>query len=191
AGCSWLTGTAAMAGDRPGIIRRVFGEGEPQPVVIYESRTVQSVPLAQPVQTQVPPLAQPRLQPQPAGDPVIPASAGTPVITPYSPVQHAAASAPGALPAATAAAPATAPPPPRPPPPPLHPEPPPPPPAPPPVAPPSDPAVRLVNAKHVVIDFELKKVGPSGVSQVELWVTRNGQIWQRQPGLPFSQSPYV
>src|SRR5262245_18086627 len=37
------------------------------------------------------------------------------------------------------------------------------------------PSVQLVNCRSLVIDFELKGLGPSGVGGVELWYTRNGQ----------------
>ena len=37
------------------------------------------------------------------------------------------------------------------------------------------PSVRMVNSKRVTLNFELKDVGASGVSGVELWVTQAGQ----------------
>ncbi len=40
---------------------------------------------------------------------------------------------------------------------------------------PAAPSVRMVNSKRVTLNFELKDVGASGVSGVELWVTQAGQ----------------
>jgi len=51
---------------------------------------------------------------------------------------------------------------------------------------PSDPpapvrqdGVNLVNSKRISLNYELKEVGPSKVSLVELWVTRDGRTWQK------------
>src|SRR5205807_7222696 len=42
------------------------------------------------------------------------------------------------------------------------------------------PPLKLVNSKEVVLEYQLDKVGPSGVGSVELWLTDNdGQSWQR------------
>jgi hypothetical protein len=40
---------------------------------------------------------------------------------------------------------------------------------------------RLVNSKRISLDYELKDVGPSGVSTVELWFTQDGRSWNRYP----------
>src|SRR5262249_50746928 len=53
------------------------------------------------------------------------------------------------------------------------------------------PSVQLVNCRSLVIDFELKGLGPSGVGGVELWYTRNGQTWRKFGGPPQMQSPFV
>ena len=45
----------------------------------------------------------------------------------------------------------------------------------------SQPAIQSVNCRSLVIDFELKGVGPSGVGTIELWYTRNGQIRASSP----------
>jgi hypothetical protein len=37
----------------------------------------------------------------------------------------------------------------------------------------------LVNSKRISLNYELKEVGPSKVSLVELWVTRDGRTWQK------------
>jgi hypothetical protein len=55
----------------------------------------------------------------------------------------------------------------------------------------STPPVQSVSCRSLVIDFELKGVGPSGVGSVELWYTRNGQLWRKYPGAPQTQSPFV
>lgn len=55
----------------------------------------------------------------------------------------------------------------------------------------STPAIQYVNCRSLVIEFELKGVGPSGVGSVELWYTRNGQLWRKYPGAPQTQSPFV
>lgn len=45
---------------------------------------------------------------------------------------------------------------------------------------PNGPAVRMVNTKRIVLNYEVKDVGPSGVSTVDLWFTRDGQSWQKE-----------
>jgi hypothetical protein len=39
--------------------------------------------------------------------------------------------------------------------------------------------INLVNSKRISLNYELKEVGPSKVSLVELWVTRDGRTWQK------------
>ncbi|MCS7046097.1 MAG: hypothetical protein NZO58_07055 [Gemmataceae bacterium] len=46
---------------------------------------------------------------------------------------------------------------------------------------PEAPERRLVNSKRISLNFELKEVGPSGVSAVELWYTLNGRSWNKYP----------
>src|SRR5262249_43710901 len=53
------------------------------------------------------------------------------------------------------------------------------------------PSVQMVNSRSLVIDFELKGLGPSGVGEVELWYTRNGQTWRKFSGAAQSQSPFT
>ena len=53
------------------------------------------------------------------------------------------------------------------------------------------PSVQSVNCRSLVIDFELKGLGTSGIGSVELWYTRNGQIWRKYPGPAQSSSPFV
>ena len=38
---------------------------------------------------------------------------------------------------------------------------------------------KIVNSTDIKIDYKLEDVGPSGVSIVELWYTRDGRTWQR------------
>ena len=46
---------------------------------------------------------------------------------------------------------------------------------------PVDPDRRLVNSKRISLNYELKDVGPSGVSVIELWWTQDGRGWYRYP----------
>jgi hypothetical protein len=41
------------------------------------------------------------------------------------------------------------------------------------------PGTRWVNSKHMTINYEIKDQGPSGVSKLELWMTRDGRSWQK------------
>jgi hypothetical protein len=47
--------------------------------------------------------------------------------------------------------------------------------------PPADAERKLVNSKRVTLNYELKEVGPSGVSGVELWYTQDGRGWNKYP----------
>jgi hypothetical protein len=46
------------------------------------------------------------------------------------------------------------------------------------IAPP-DAKVRMINAKHFTLSYEVKEVGPSGVSEVDIWYTQDGNNWQK------------
>ena len=46
---------------------------------------------------------------------------------------------------------------------------------------PADNERKLVNSKRITLNFEVKEVGPSGVSAVELWYTTNGRSWNKYP----------
>ncbi len=50
-----------------------------------------------------------------------------------------------------------------------------------PVRPPSGAQVPvcLVHSRRIRLNYEIREVGPSGVSRVELWATRDGRTWQR------------
>lgn len=47
---------------------------------------------------------------------------------------------------------------------------------------------RLVGSKRVSLNYELKEVGPSGVSTIELWYTTDGRSWNKYP-LKFGEDP--
>jgi hypothetical protein len=53
------------------------------------------------------------------------------------------------------------------------------------------PAVRLVNSKHITINYEIKDVGPSGVSSVELWCTQDGKSWTKKDVSTRAKAPYL
>jgi hypothetical protein len=50
--------------------------------------------------------------------------------------------------------------------------------------------VRIVNTTEMNLNYSLEDVGPSGVSVVELWFTRDGRTWQRQGEDPDKVSPF-
>ena len=43
---------------------------------------------------------------------------------------------------------------------------------------PGDPAVRRVKSKSITLNYEVEK-GPSGISKLELWITRDGRTWMK------------
>ncbi len=53
------------------------------------------------------------------------------------------------------------------------------------------PAVRMVNSKRVSLNYEVKDVGPSGVSAVELWYTQDGRKWEKCDASPSPNPPFV
>ena len=44
---------------------------------------------------------------------------------------------------------------------------------------PAAPAIKMVNSKRVTLNYELKDVGASGVSGVELWCKQNDHAWKK------------
>jgi hypothetical protein len=40
---------------------------------------------------------------------------------------------------------------------------------------------KLVNSKKISLNYKLEEVGPSGVSQIELWFTQDGRSWNSYP----------
>ncbi len=55
----------------------------------------------------------------------------------------------------------------------------------------SSPTVRMVNSKRILLNYELKDVGPSGVAGVDLYVTRDGKDWKKEEKSTRSGPPYV
>ena len=55
--------------------------------------------------------------------------------------------------------------------------------------PPTQPVVHVINKKRLKLNFEVKDVGPSGVSGVELWYTRDGKDWRKGSELTNPHSP--
>jgi hypothetical protein len=53
------------------------------------------------------------------------------------------------------------------------------------------PVVRLVNKKRITLNYEVKDIGPSGVSGVELWYTRDAKDWKRHDSAPETKPPYI
>jgi hypothetical protein len=49
----------------------------------------------------------------------------------------------------------------------------------------------LVNSKRISLNYELKEVGPSKVSLVELWLTRDGRNWQKYKEDANAQPPFI
>jgi hypothetical protein len=52
-------------------------------------------------------------------------------------------------------------------------------------------AVRMVNSKRVSLNYEIKDVGPSGVSLVELWYTQDGKKWDKYDTTSQPRPPFV
>jgi hypothetical protein len=52
------------------------------------------------------------------------------------------------------------------------------------------PLFRLVNTKRITLNFEVKDVGASGVSAVELWFTQDGKEWKKHDA-PAQAKAYV
>uniref|UniRef100_A0A7C2NXQ8 Fibronectin type III domain-containing protein n=1 Tax=Schlesneria paludicola TaxID=360056 RepID=A0A7C2NXQ8_9PLAN len=50
--------------------------------------------------------------------------------------------------------------------------------------------VKVINSTEMNLNYSLEDVGPSGVSVVELWFTRDGRTWQRQGEDPDKTSPF-
>jgi hypothetical protein len=44
---------------------------------------------------------------------------------------------------------------------------------------PADAKIRMVNARHFSLNYDVKEVGPSGVSEVDIWYTQDGNNWQK------------
>jgi hypothetical protein len=57
-------------------------------------------------------------------------------------------------------------------------------------SPPAAP-VRMVNDKRFSINYEVKDVGPTGVSQIDLWYTSDGRDWHKAGTIHEANSPYT
>lgn len=55
---------------------------------------------------------------------------------------------------------------------------------------PRDREIRYINTTDLSLAYTLEDVGPSGVSVVELWFTRDGRTWQRHGEDPDKTSPF-
>jgi hypothetical protein len=53
------------------------------------------------------------------------------------------------------------------------------------------PLFRLVNTKRITLNFEVKDVGASGVSAVELWFTQDGKEWKKHDAPPQAKAYVV
>jgi hypothetical protein len=51
--------------------------------------------------------------------------------------------------------------------------------------------VRFVNNTRISLNYDIKDVGPSKVSVVELWYTQDGRNWQKYNEDTTARSPYV
>jgi hypothetical protein len=56
---------------------------------------------------------------------------------------------------------------------------------------PGEPLVRMVNTKRITLNFEIKDVGPSGLSGVELWYTQDCKEWKKYDAPPQAHSYVV
>ncbi len=48
---------------------------------------------------------------------------------------------------------------------------------------------KFVGSTRIGLNYELKEVGPSGVSQVELWFTRDGRNWEKYSNFHAGEDP--
>jgi hypothetical protein len=49
----------------------------------------------------------------------------------------------------------------------------------------------MVNSKRISLNYAVRDVGPSGISGVELWYTRDGKTWTKYDGAPQRQPPFI
>jgi hypothetical protein len=61
-----------------------------------------------------------------------------------------------------------------------------------PATPPADsPLVRLVNSKRISLNYDVQDKGPSGLSVIELWYTKDTRTWQRYHEEPNPTPPFT
>jgi hypothetical protein len=53
------------------------------------------------------------------------------------------------------------------------------------------PGTQWVNSKRISLNYEIKEDGPSGVSLVELWGSRDGRTWKKYGEDTAAKPPYV
>jgi hypothetical protein len=53
------------------------------------------------------------------------------------------------------------------------------------------PMMRFVNSKRITLNFEIKDVGPSGLSGVELWYTQDCKEWKKHEAQPEAHSHLI
>ncbi len=51
--------------------------------------------------------------------------------------------------------------------------------------------VRKINTTRISLNFKLEDVGPSDVSVVEIWKTKDGRVWQRNPKDADKKPPFI
>lgn len=51
--------------------------------------------------------------------------------------------------------------------------------------------IRKINSTKISLNYKLEDVGPSDVSSVEIWKTRDGRMWQRHPKDAGKTPPFV
>jgi len=56
---------------------------------------------------------------------------------------------------------------------------------------PTTATVRMLGTKRIIINYEVKDVGPSGIAGVDLWCTRDCREWKKYGTSPMSQQTYV
>jgi hypothetical protein len=44
---------------------------------------------------------------------------------------------------------------------------------------PSAPPMRIINNKRVTLNYRINDIGPSGVSGIDVWVTRDSRVWKK------------
>jgi hypothetical protein len=49
----------------------------------------------------------------------------------------------------------------------------------------------MVNSKRISLNYEIKDVGPSGVSTVDLWYTQDGTKWEKYETASQARPPFV
>jgi hypothetical protein len=56
---------------------------------------------------------------------------------------------------------------------------------------PAEAPVRKINTTRISLNYKLEDVGPSDISIVEIWKTRDGKTWQRYPKDADKKGPFI